>query len=83
MKLSEEDEVVAVLSASDDDELMIVSAQGYITRYPVSLVPLTSLRPKGVKAMNLSDDHVVSACVWKGQRTAVAISDQCAMSGSV
>ena len=80
MKLSEEDEVVAVLSASDDDELMIVSAQGYITRYPVSLVPLTSLRSKGVKAMNLSDDHVVSACVWKGDSAQLlAISDQCAM----
>lgn len=80
MKLGEEDEVVAVLSASDDDELMIVSAQGYITRYPVSLVPLTSLRSKGVKAMNLSDDHVVSACVWKGDSAQLlAISDQCAM----
>ena len=80
MKLADGDEVVSVLSAMDEDEVMIVSAQGYITRYPIQLVPLTSLRSKGVKAMNLSDDSVVSACVYHGDEAQLlAVSDHCAM----
>ncbi len=80
MKLADGDEVVSVLSAMDEDEVMIVSAQGYITRYPIQLVPLTSLRSKGVKAMNLSDDSAVSACVYHGDEAQLlAVSDHCAM----
>lgn len=63
MKLLESDEVLHTYVAYEDDEILLASRNGYVTRYPISLIPATSPRSKGVKAMNLSDDVIAAACI--------------------
>ena len=46
--------------------LDVYKRQGFVSRYPVSLIPETSPRSKGVKAMNLVLDEIVSACISHG-----------------
>ena len=63
MKLLENDEVIHSYIAYEKDEMLLASRNGYMTRYPIALIPATSPRSKGVKAMNLSDDVIASACI--------------------
>lgn len=80
MKLLDEDEVIATYIAYDDDEILLASRNGYVTRYPVSLIPITSPRSKGVKAMNLSNDELVSGVVHhEDGKQLVIFTDQLAM----
>ncbi len=80
MNLTAEDEVIGTYLAYDGDEILIASQNGYVTRYPISLVPLTSPKSKGVKAMNLSDDCIVSAAVYsQDHKQLFVIADNGAM----
>lgn len=80
IKMEEKDRVVACLFAYESDEILIASESGYVTRYPISLIPETSTRSKGVKAMNLGEDHIASACIYKQDSAQLLVlSDQCAM----
>ncbi|MEF9967048.1 MAG: DNA topoisomerase IV subunit A [Longicatena sp.] len=80
MKLLHNDEVIGSYIGYDEDELLILSKKGYVTRYPISLVPNTSPRSKGVKAMNLSMDEIVSACIYHADNKQLVIfSDSCAL----
>ncbi|MEG0329629.1 MAG: DNA topoisomerase IV subunit A [Longicatena sp.] len=80
MKLLHNDEVIGSYIGYDEDELLILSKKGYVTRYPISLVPNTSPRSKGVKAMNLSMDEIVSACIYHADNKQLVIfSDTCAL----
>lgn len=63
MKLLDNDNVLHTFVAYENDEILLASRNGYVTRYPVSLIPATSPRSKGVKAMNLSDDVIAAACI--------------------
>ena len=79
MKLLEDDEVVQTYVAYEEDEILIASKKGYITRYPISLIPATSPRSKGVKAMNLVEDEIASALIYNNDnRQLVVFSDNCA-----
>ena len=64
MKLADDDIMLQTLLAYEGDEIIIASKRGYVTRYPIELIPLTSLRSKGVKAMNLGDDSIADACIF-------------------
>ena len=64
MNLMKDDEVIGAYLAYDFDEVLIASKNGYVTRYPVSLIPTTATRSKGVKAMNLVNDEIVSASIY-------------------
>lgn len=64
MKLLDNDEVLYTYVAYDNDEVLLASTSGYITRYPISLIPLTSPRSKGVKAMNLGVEEIGGACIY-------------------
>lgn len=78
MKLLEGDEVIKTMIAYDYDEVLLASRNGYVTRYPVSLIPETSPRSKGVKAMNLVDDELVSAVIHHGDAQELLIfTDHC------
>lgn len=81
MKLLDDDEVIGTYVAYEQDELLLASKNGYITRYPIQLIPLTSPRSKGVKAMNLVIDEIVSACIYNNEnaKQLVVLSDTCAM----
>lgn len=66
MNLGKDDEVVTTCLGYDYDEILILSKNGYVSRYPISLIPVTSPKSKGVKAMNLNQDEIVSACLHHG-----------------
>ena len=77
MSLSGDDEVVAAFVAYEKEEVMILSQNGYMVRYPLSLIPLTALKAKGVKAMNLSEDRIVDAnAVTEQDVFVIVINDQ-------
>lgn len=66
------------MAAYDYDEILIASKNGYVSRYPVSLIPETSPRSKGVKAMNLVMDELVSACIHHADASQLVVfTDQC------
>lgn len=78
MKLLDEDEVIKTMIAYAYDEILIASKNGYVCRYPVSLIPETSPRSKGVKAMNLVDDEIACACICHNDTSFfIAFSEQC------
>lgn len=80
MKLTQHDEAIGTYLAYEGDEILLCSRNGYMSRYPISLVPSTSPKSKGVKAMNLVEDEVASACVYHNDHAQLlVISDQCAM----
>ena len=78
MKLLDEDEVIKTMVGYAYDEILIASKNGYVCRYPVSLIPETSPRSKGVKAMNLVDDEIAGACIYHNDESfLIAFSEQC------
>lgn len=80
MKLLDNDEVIGTYVAYEYDEILIASKNGFVTRYPISLIPSTSPRSKGVKAMNLVMDELASACIHRDEnKQLVVLSDTCAM----
>ena len=80
MKLLEGDEVIGTYVAYDGDEILLASRNGFVTRYPISLIPITSPRSKGVKAMNLVNDDIASAIVHReAGNQLVVFSDTLAM----
>ena len=76
MKIGAMDEMISVsLSYKPDDQVILVSEQGYGLMYPVEQIPLVSNKSKGVKAMNLAkDDCVASICIRKNRDEQVLIS---------
>ncbi len=80
MKLADQDEAIASLLAYEGDEILLCSKNGYMTRYPISLIPLTAPKSKGVKAMNLVEDQICSACIYHNDTAQLlVVSDQGAM----
>ena len=76
MKIGDMDEMIcANLSYKSDDQVILVSEQGYGLMYPVEQIPLVSNKSKGVKAMNLSkDDCIASICINRNSDEQVLIS---------
>ena len=80
MKLADQDEAIASLLAYEGDEILLCSKNGYMTRYPISLIPMTAPKSKGVKAMNLVEDQICSACIYHNDTAQLlVVSDQGAM----
>lgn len=80
MKLGEGDIAVASRLAYDGDEVLICTRNGFMTRYPISLLPLTAPKAKGVKAMNLVQDVIVDAAIIHGDASLLMVmSDQGAL----
>lgn len=75
MNINEEDEVCKVLIGQEKDEIFLLSEKGYITRYNLSLIPLTGVKGKGVKAMTLSEDRVVDAQLIREHSELVVITE--------
>ncbi|MEG2244270.1 MAG: DNA topoisomerase IV subunit A [Erysipelotrichaceae bacterium] len=80
MNLNDGDELVGAYLCDATDEVLLASKNGYMSRYPVSLIPQVGVKSKGVKAMSLMDDEIASAAIYHGDANfLVAISDQFAM----
>lgn len=76
MKLTEDDQVIRTLVAYEHDEIVLLSKNGYVSRYPVSFIPNTSNKSKGVKAMNLMEDVLVDAGIIQDSSSMMAIFTQ-------
>lgn len=76
MKLLNDDEVVRTMIAYEGDEILIASKSGFLTRYGIDQIPLTSPRSKGVIAMHLKDDVIVSSQVMHQDKTQLVIFAQ-------
>lgn len=57
LKLKENDEVVHVALTNDEDEVIIVTKNGYALRYQVSEVNPVGLRTMGVKAIDFKEEN--------------------------
>ena len=74
MNLVKNDEIVRSFVAYENDEVAIITQEGYIACYPVSDIPVTSCRSKGVKAINLSkEDVVASASILRTNDTGMLV----------
>ena len=66
MKLKDEnDELVSVYKASDKQDVVMVSKNGYYVKYSLSEVPVLGAKASGVKGINLKDDELASLSVIK------------------
>ncbi len=80
MKLGDGDHTVVSLLAYEGDEVLICTRNGFMSRYPLALLPATAPKSKGVKAMNLVQDVIVDAAIYHGDASQLlVISDQGAM----
>lgn len=80
MKLMAGDEVVGTYLAYEGDEILLCSSNGFMTRYPISLIPVAAPKAKGVKAMNLVNDTLVSGAIYHNNNAQLlAITTNCAM----
>lgn len=72
IKLKDDDEVIDV-TIDIYNEVFIATKKGYGLWYDRSEIPTIGLRTAGVKAINLKDDIVVSACVFDGNSEYVTV----------
>lgn len=63
IKLKENDEVVAVFAS--EENVVVVSSNGYYVKFNTSEIPLTGVKSSGVKGMNLKEGVVVSALSYQ------------------
>lgn len=79
MNLGKDDEMVGTYLVYDDEEILITTKNGYVSRYSSELVPCSATKSKGVKAMNLMDDSIVSATVISKKDYLLAVSESGSM----
>lgn len=71
------DELLRAFIAYRDDEIMLVTKNGFVSRYSLDLVPSTACRSQGVKAINLSKgDELSSGCVLESSKNAVVVVEE-------
>ena len=59
IKLKEDDELVSVVK--DNEEVVLVTKNGYYLKYESQEIPVVGPKAAGVKGINLKDDELVSA----------------------
>ncbi|MBR0385147.1 MAG: DNA topoisomerase IV subunit A [Erysipelotrichaceae bacterium] len=70
MKLDDGDSVIAAAVVYENDEVILVSRDGYCMRFPVKDIPEVGVKSKGVIACRLSgDDVLVSMAIANGSGT--------------
>lgn len=75
MNLMKEDEMIATYLAYDDEDIILTSRNGYVSRYGMDLIPASACKAKGVKAMNLSDDVIAAATILNGEQQLLVVSE--------
>ncbi len=60
MKISDDDKVVAMSLAYENDEVVIITAEGYCLRYGIDQIPEVGPKSKGVKAVRLTGNDRVA-----------------------
>ncbi|ERJ13748.1 DNA topoisomerase IV subunit A [Haloplasma contractile] len=66
IKLKGNDDALIDVSVSDDTdrEVIVVTKEGYMVRYPESEISISSTKARGVKSLNLKDDDEVVAAKY-------------------
>ena len=76
MNLVKNDKVISNFLVYHEDDILIVSQEGYTVRYSFDMIPSTSPKSKGVKAMNLSDsDSIAYACSLNQQNGVLFVTE--------
>lgn len=73
MNLTKNDKVVSNFVTYHEDDILIVSQEGYMVRYSFEMIPSTQPKSKGVKAMNLSSSDVIAYACSINQQNAVLL----------
>lgn len=68
MNLKEDDRLVSVALAYENDEVVLVSRNGYSVRYILNQISESGPKSAGVKAMNLNEDSVGAMAVYHGDK---------------
>lgn len=79
MNLGKDDMMMGTYIAYEQDEIIITTRNGYVSRYGIDLVPNSAPKSKGVKAMNLSDDEIASVQIVRGDEQLLVVSETGAM----
>lgn len=74
MKLKAGDKVISTVQAQN--EVLVVTHNGYTLRYYTTEIPVTGLRGSGVKAINLKEDYVISGQSFKDEEYALFITNK-------
>lgn len=76
MKLKANDAMMKAFVSYRNEEVILITQNGYCSRYGLSLVPSTNTKSQGVKAINLAkEDVLATACVVNEEKSAIAILD--------
>ena len=75
MKLKEDDEVVST-DFSNKTNVFVGTYRGYALTYKTDEIPVSGLKTSGVKAINLKDDHVVSAYLFEDEMYTLIITSK-------
>ena len=59
MKLKTDDELVSVCVGYEEDDLILISKQGYCVRYSSEIIADLALKAQGVMGMNVKNDELV------------------------
>jgi len=71
------DELVRAFVAYRDDEIMLITRNGFASRYSLDLVPSTACRSQGVKALNLSKgDELAGGCILESNKNAIVVIEE-------
>ncbi len=74
MKIDKGEKVVSVRLGYENDEVIILTKDGYALRYNISEIPQTGVKAKGVRAVKLSSgDELASMCIVAKQNSELVI----------
>ncbi len=74
MKLDDRDKMTGVALAYDNDEVVLLTREGYALRYSVNEIPQVGVKAKGVRAVKLTgDDELVSLSVINRKQTELVV----------
>jgi topoisomerase IV subunit A len=76
MKLDASDTIISSFMAYAHEDMVIVTHEGFMVRYPLEAIPVTQPKSKGVKAMNIAKgDFIVDACSLKEKAACLLITE--------
>lgn len=74
IKLKENDKVISIYP--NNENICLVSNNGYYVKFKESEIPLTGVKASGVKGMNLKDSEVVSSFSYNLEEYALIFTNQ-------
>ena len=76
IKLKDDDLVISVSPCTDNEEVIIVTDNGYGLWYDIDNIPVVGVKASGVKSINLKDGNVVSGICFNNQEYLTIITNK-------